>query len=98
MLGSQRRRTHDKIKGEIFNIGGGPKNTISLLELVDEIEMLNNKKFNLKFADWRPSDQKVYISDISKIKKTLGWQPKISVKEGIKRLSDWVVKNESYFS
>ena len=31
-------------------------------------------------------------------KKELGWQPKISVKEGIRRLTDWVVNNESYFS
>ena len=82
----------------IFNTGGGPQNTTSLLEFIDEIENLLGKRPKITFSDWRPSDQKVYISDISKIKKTLGWQPKISVKEGIKRLADWVVNNESYFS
>lgn len=80
----------DNIKGEIFNVGGGPENTISLLELVDEIEMLNNKKFNLKFANWRPGDQKIYISDIAKTKKILGWSPKIDTKTGIKKLFDWL--------
>jgi CDP-paratose 2-epimerase len=89
---------NSKLQHGIFNIGGGPKNTTSLLEFIEEIEKLLGKRPKITFSDWRPSDQKVYISDISKIKKTLGWQPKISVKEGIKRLTDWVVKNESYFS
>lgn len=80
----------DKIKGEIFNVGGGPKNTISLLELVEEIEKLNNKKFNLKFALWRPGDQKIYISDITKAKRVLDWSPKINTKTGIKKLFDWL--------
>lgn len=82
----------------LFNIGGGPKNTTSLLEFVDEIENLLGRCPKISFSNWRPSDQKVYVSDISKIKRVIGWQPKISVKEGIKRLTDWVVKNESYFS
>ncbi len=80
----------DEIRGEIFNIGGGRTNTISLLELVDEIEKLNGKKFDLKFADWRPGDQKIYISDISKSKKLLNWEPKINTKIGIKKLFDWL--------
>lgn len=79
-----------KIKGEIFNIGGGPKNTISLLELIDEIEKLNGEKINLKFKDWRPGDQKIYISNIAKAKQILDWSPKIDTKTGIKKLFDWL--------
>lgn len=86
------------LKSGLFNTGGGSENTTSLLEFIDEIEKLLGKKPKVEFSSWRPSDQKVYISDISKIKKELGWQPKISVREGIKRLTEWVVKNESYFS
>ena len=86
------------LKSGLFNIGGGPGNTTSLLEFIDEIEKLLGKRPKITFSNWRPSDQKVYLSDISKIKKTLGWEPKISVKEGIKRLTEWVVQNESYFS
>src|SRR3989344_5304657 len=74
----------DKIRGTAFNIGGGPKNLISLNELCDYI--------NLKpaeFKEERPADQKVYYSDIRKVKHILGWEPKIGVYEGIDRLQNW---------
>jgi len=48
-------------------------------------------------GDWRPGDQKVYISDISKAEKELGWKPRIGVKEGVQRLFDWVSANRSLF-
>jgi CDP-paratose 2-epimerase len=82
----------------LFNIGGGSDNTISLLEFLDELEALIGKKPKINFADWRPSDQKVYITDTSKLEKTLGWKIKTAVKEGLKKLTDWVKTNESYFS
>ncbi len=82
----------------LFNIGGGPDNTISLLEFLDELEVLIGKKPKVKFADWRPSDQKVYISDIRKLEKNLKCKIKIPVKEGIKKLAEWIKNNESYFS
>ena len=81
-------------KGEIFNVGGGQNNTLSLLELVDK---LNTDPNNYEFKDWRPGDQKIYVSDISKLKNILGWEPKISVNEGLTKLSEWVVKNEEIF-
>lgn len=74
----------DKIRGQVFNIGGGFKNTLSLLELCKLL------KVHPSFGDWRPADQKVYYSDISKIKKLLGWEPTISPEEGIDRLTEWV--------
>jgi len=92
------RFIHSDLKNGLFNIGGGPNNTISLLEFLDELELLTGKSPKVKFADWRPSDQKVYISDTSKLEKALNWKAKTSVKEGIKKLLDWVKDNESYFS
>ncbi len=83
---------------EFFNIGGGGDNTISLLEFLKEIERSTGKKPKVKFSNWRPSDQKVYISDISKVKKALNWSAKVSVGEGIKKLIKWVKENESCFS
>ncbi len=80
----------DKINGEIFNIGGGINNTISLIELIEEIERIGNLKMDYSFADWRPGDQKIYISNISKAKKALGWQPKINTKNGIQKLFNWL--------
>ncbi|MBU0709264.1 MAG: GDP-mannose 4,6-dehydratase [Candidatus Omnitrophica bacterium] len=86
------------LKSGLFNIGGGPANTISLLEFIEELELLIGKKPKIEFADWRPSDQKVYITDIAKLEKGLSWRIKTPVKEGIKKLADWIKDNESYFS
>jgi CDP-paratose 2-epimerase len=56
------------------------------------------KKPKIKFADWRPSDQKVYISDTTNLRTKLNWDVRISVKEGLKKLTEWIKENESYFS
>lgn len=82
----------------LFNIGGGDQNTISLLEFLDELEVLTDKRPKVNFADWRPSDQKVYITDTSKLERTLKWKNTTTVKEGIKKLAAWIEDNESYFS
>lgn len=74
----------DKVSGEAFNIGGGPENQISVMEAVKKI---GNE---YKFEDWRPSDQRFYVSDIDKVKKVLGWKPEIGVEEGLKKLQEWV--------
>jgi CDP-paratose 2-epimerase len=81
----------------LFNIGGGPGNTISLLEFLDELEVLTGKRPKVKFADWRPSDQKVYITDTSRLEKALSWKIKVPVKDGIRKLTAWVKENRSYF-
>lgn len=82
----------------LFNIGGSPDNTISLLEFLDELEALTGKRPKVNFADWRPSDQKVYVTDTAKVEKILKWKPKTRVREGIKRLLEWIEANETYFS
>lgn len=87
----------NKTKGKAYNIGGGIKNTISLFELMSILEKLNSKKLTYSFSDWRPSDQKVYISDIRKAKNEFGWEPKISSEEGIKKLHSWIVSNKHLF-
>jgi len=85
------------IKHEVFNIGGGPENTISLLEFLNEIEKLTGKKTKLTFSHWRPSDQKVYVSDISKAKEQLNWNPRIGPREGIEKLVEWIDENRGIF-
>ena len=81
----------------LFNIGGGPNNTLSLLKLLDLLEDLTGKKSEIKFAGWRPADQKVYISDISKAKRELGWVPKIDPKGGVKKMINWISGNLGLF-
>ncbi len=87
----------EKVKGQVFNIGGGPENTMSLLELLAYLEEFFGKKIDVKYSDWRPGDQPVYISDISKAKEVLQWEPKITVREGVQKLYDWVVENKEMF-
>ncbi|HTZ11495.1 MAG TPA: hypothetical protein VMD04_03870, partial [Candidatus Margulisiibacteriota bacterium] len=84
-------------KSALFNIGGGPENTISLLEFLDELKLITGRSPKVSFADWRPSDQKVYITDTSKLQKALGWKIRMPVKEGIRKLTAWVRENESFF-
>ena len=83
---------------DVYNIGGGPRNTTSLLEFIEMIENETGIRMKYKFSDWRPSDQKVYISDITKISKKLDWTPKISPGFGIKLLVEWVKDNIEMFS
>ena len=74
------------IAGEVFNVGGGFENTISLLELCE--------KWDIKpsFGPWRPADQKVFYCDIAKAKKVLGWVPQVSLDKGLADLYKWTEK------
>ena len=85
------------IKDGVYNIGGGPDNTMSLLEFIDILEKLTGFRMKYKFSDWRPSDQKVYISDISKVSKELNWKPKLKPGEGVELLTGWVKENKELF-
>jgi CDP-paratose 2-epimerase len=78
----------DKVKGQVFNVGGGVDNTISLLEAIDYLNKKGGKKLELSFKPWRPADQKIYIADISKVKKLTGWEPTTSVFEGLDKIWD----------
>ncbi len=85
------------IKHEVFNMGGGPMNSLSLLELVERLKQLSGMRPTIKYGDWRQADQKVYISDIRKAKQLLGWIPTVGPKEGTTRLVRWVEANKDLF-
>jgi CDP-paratose 2-epimerase len=81
----------ERSAGQIFNVGGGPQNTISVWrEFAPLLEEKIGKQIPTEKADWRPGDQKIYVSDIRKAHKFLDWQPKVNVREGISNLVDWV--------
>jgi CDP-paratose 2-epimerase len=80
-----------EIAGEAFNIGGGPANTLSLLELVDRIAMLNGRCPQLLFDEWRVGDQRWYVSDHRKFTRRTGWQPRVGLADGVRRLHAWLV-------
>lgn len=85
------------IRHDVYTIGGGPDNTMSLLEFIEAIENYTGIKMEYRFDEWRPSDQKVYISDIDKVSKSLNWEPKISPVKGVERLAEWVKENKELF-
>ena len=81
------------VRGEAFNIGGGAKNTRSLLEFFDDMREKHDLKQKLPRAPIRPGDQKVFVSDNGKIKKYLDWKPNVRVADGIPALVTWVRNN-----
>ncbi|RPI77502.1 MAG: NAD-dependent epimerase/dehydratase family protein [Desulfobacteraceae bacterium] len=82
-----------KASGKIYNIGGGPRNRLSIRELIQWLKMEKNLKVDHDFADWRPGDQPVYISNIHKVKQDLGWKPRVSKAEGLEKLYQWIAEN-----
>lgn len=80
--------------GRIYNVGGGPDFTLSLLELIEELGKRLGKPLPITYSDWRPGDQPIYVSDISKLKKDIGWVPKVDPSQGIDRLFAWVKENK----
>jgi CDP-paratose 2-epimerase len=79
-----------KLRGRIFNLGGGASNAISLREAIDHIARLHGKAPQLRFSDWRPGDQPWYVSDISAISAALDWSPRFSVQHGLRALDQWI--------
>jgi CDP-paratose 2-epimerase len=81
----------------VFNLGGGAPFTLSLLELLDALEKNTGRRLDPAFSEWRPSDQRVYISDIARVTKALDWAPKVSPEEGVRRLAEWVSTHAAHF-
>ncbi len=88
----------DKIAGQAFNVGGGPRNVLSLVELVGLLEKKLGRAIPLKWDEWRPGDQRAYISDVRKLETLLGWKPEVGVAEGVGKLANWVAANEALFA
>ncbi|HBG74471.1 MAG: CDP-paratose 2-epimerase [Chloroflexi bacterium GWB2_49_20] len=88
----------EKVKGRVYNLGGGSNNVISVwAEFGPMLEKLLGKPIPVTHGDWRPGDQKVFVADIRKAESELGWKPKINVEEGVKRLFNWVLENRHLF-
>lgn len=87
----------DTMRGEAYNIGGGAGFSLSLLELVAMLEKLTGRKISPAFGDWRPGDQRIYVSDVRGVQKASGWQPKTSPEAGITKLLEWVQANPDLF-
>jgi CDP-paratose 2-epimerase len=84
-----------RLSGRAFNMGGGPANAISLLDLLDRIEELHGERPELDFERWRTGDQRYYVSDTRAFEEATGWQRRVSAGEGIARLYRWLAARET---
>lgn len=78
------------LAGEAFNVGGGIDNSLSLLELFAVLEEMLDVKLEYRQLAPRESDQRVFVADIQKLERRMGWSPRISCREGISRMLDWL--------
>ena len=88
-LAQQNIRT---LSGQAFNIGGGLGNTVSLLDLIELLEALNGRRIPVRMKEWRPGDQRYYVSDTRTFKVATGWAPKVNVGLGVQHLHQWLLE------
>lgn len=84
-------------QGRVYNIGGGPQNQISVLDFLEQLSKLHKKNIPYRFAELRPGDQKIYVSDIREAKRAFGWAPKTTIEDGAEKIHSWVLENQSLF-
>lgn len=86
-------RRIDDTAAHAFNMGGGPANTISLLECLRKIGEIRGRQPAVAFGAWRRGDQKYYVSDTRLFQRVTGWSARTPVDEGMRRLHDWLEQN-----
>jgi CDP-paratose 2-epimerase len=81
------------LAGEAFNVGGGPANVLSLHGLLRRLAELHGELPPVQSRDWRPSDQRYYASDISRIREATGWAPRVGIDAGVPRLYGFLMNS-----
>ncbi len=88
----------DTAAGQVYNLGGGPANTLSIwTEFGPMLEKLVGHPIPVERGDWRPGDQRVFMADIRKAARELGWSPQVGVEQGVRKLFEWVRENRNLF-
>lgn len=80
----------DRVAGKAFNLGGGPTNTVSLLEMLSLIESLDGRFPEVRRDTWRAADQRYYVSNTQRFREATGWEPRVGIPTGVRRLRDWL--------
>jgi CDP-paratose 2-epimerase len=84
----------DAVSGNAYNIGGGPANTLSLIHLLNILEKRLGRKIPISSAPIRVGDQPIFVADVRKIGKHIGWKPKHDVTAGFEKMMDWIEKHQ----
>jgi CDP-paratose 2-epimerase len=88
----------DVAAGEAYNVGGGPENVLSVWsELGPMLERTLGRKIEVSYDTWRPGDQRIFVADVRKAERELGWRPQVGKAEGVRRLVEWVVASQALF-
>lgn len=88
----------DAVSGQIYNIGGGPRYSVSVWKEFGRIlEQLRGERLPVVYGEWRPGDQPVYVSDVRKAERDFGWRPQVGPEAGVERLWKWVDENAELF-
>ncbi len=86
----------ERAAGHVYNVGGGPRNILSVWsEFGPMLQELTGQAIQPSWDGWRPGDQLVYVSDTHRIQSELGWNPRVTVRDGVHRLYRWVVDNQT---
>lgn len=80
----------ERLRGRVFNLGGGRAHSTSLRELIAEIARMTGREVQHSFAEWRPGDQPWYVTDTRALEDALSWRPQIGLSEGLASLHDWL--------
>lgn len=84
----------DRTAGKIYNMGGGLDNSLAVwTEFAPLLDSISGLRIPVNYKEWRPGDQKIYISDTGRAERDFGWQPTVSPREGIARMTDWIQEN-----
>lgn len=80
----------ESVRGEAFNLGGGPQNAVSVNQVLAEIERLTGRRLSTLRGDWRRGDQLYFVADTSALEARVGWRPTVGWTEGVARLHAWL--------
>ncbi|MBR0557075.1 NAD-dependent epimerase/dehydratase family protein [Ciceribacter sp. L1K23] len=83
----------EQVKGRAFNLGGGPGNAVSLLEILREIELVCGATVDASFSEWRPGDQLYFVADTRNLQAVVGWQPRMLWRSGLRHLAEWLARH-----
>jgi len=86
----------DAISGQVFNVGGGIDNSISLVEMTELCQSVTRNQINIdSVPNTRYADIPLYVTNYSKIEALTGWRPKITLRETVEEIADWIAHNRN---
>lgn len=89
------RRTIDRTRGQVFNLGGGMERAVSVMEMLRAIEQRTGKPLRLRYSRVRPGDQPLYIANTSKLEQYTGWHARRSILQVLDDIGDFWLQNHA---